>query len=463
MSWLNSIIEVTATLIEMTVIFSAVNKVSDHDGSMIQKPSLWRIICSVLLLTCTVSILNHFHIFSFLTIFVSVSLTFILAKFITKKLFLLCGLITIICYLGIHAIDYIVLFVLGTIVEAPVKDYFSFSSLMNPGPVRNCYLLIDKTMDVLLYLLLRKHIGKLKKLGSRACAFILTISTAAYMMMTIMLSLIFDNSLMAMQLAVIAAWIFMILCVFMTTGILLISSNYRKEKEAYHLLQLTNSMMEQNYRALHSFQNESAKRNHDVNHHLQTLRELAVQNRSGQIKEYVEALLQVPYAEAVLCHSGNDVIDAIINSKLAEAEHLHIQFDYQINFSLPTNIKPVDICAIVANQIDNAFDACSLIENGSKRCVQVHIWQESGNIAMFQVKNSVRGNPFENNQNLTSTKMDTSRPHGLGIKSIRDTAAKYNGMLESSYQDGMFVSTAFLNFEVLPFEQANSAILDGGE
>lgn len=463
MNWLNPTIEVIATITEMAVIFSAISMLSDDGNPVKRNVAFWRFGGSILFLTLTISILNRFQIFSFLTILISVFLTLILSKIITKQPFIICGLITIICYLAVHAVDYIVLFALGTIVEAPVQDYFSFSSLMNPGPIRICYLLIDKGVDVLLYLLLHKHIGKLKDLGRRSCIFILMVSVATYAMMTVMLSLIFENSLVAMQLAVIVAWVFMILCVFMTTGIFLISSNYQKEKEAYRLLRLINSMMEQNYRNLHSFQNESAKRNHDVNHHLKALRELAVQDKSQQIKEYVDDLLKVSYAEAVLCHSGNDVIDAIINSKLEEAEQMHIRFDYQVNFSLKTDIKPVDICAILANQIDNAFDACALIEDKAEREVQVHVWQESGNIAMFQVKNRVIRDPFENNQNLRSTKTDNSRPHGLGIKSIQDTAKKYNGMLQNTYQDGEFISTAFLNFKVLPFSQKNKNILDKGE
>lgn len=463
MNWLNPTIEMIATITEMTVIFLAISKLSDDDNPVKRSTAFCRFGGSILLLIVSISIMNHFHIFSFLTILISVSLTFILSKIITKQSFVICGLITIICYLAVHAIDYIVLFALGAIVEAPIDDYFSFSSLMNPGPIRIYYLIIDKGMDGLLYLLLRRHIGKLKGLGRRACIFILTVSVAAYMMMTAMLSLIFENSLMAMQMAVIVAWVFMILCVFMVTGILLISSNYQKEKEAYHLLQLTNSMMEQNYRNLHSFQNESAKRNHDVNHHLKALRELAAQGKLPQIKEYVDDLLKVSYEEIMLCHSGNDVIDAIINSKLAEAEQMHINFDYQVNFSLKTDIKPVDICAILANQIDNAFEACALMEDKAERDVQVHVWQESGNIAMFQVKNRVSCNPFENNQDLRYTKTDNSRPHGLGIKSIQDTAKKYNGMLQNTYQDGVFISTAFMNFKVLPFSQNDKNILDEGE
>lgn len=463
MNWLNPIVEAAATLTETTVIFSAVSKISDNDRPVKRISPFFFVACSALLLSFLVSILNRFQIFSFLTILISISLTLILSKAITKQPFLICGLITIICYLTIHAIDYVILFVLGTIVEAPIEDYFSFSFLTVPGPVRICFLLIDKSIDVLLYFLLRHHIGKLKGLGRRACIFILTVSVATYAMMTVMLSLIFENSLMAMQLAVIVAWVFMILCVFMTAGILLISSNYQKEKEAYHLLQLTNSMMEQNYRNLHSLQNESAKRNHDVNHHLKTVRELAVQGKSDQIKEYADALLKMSYAKIVLCHSGNDVIDAIINSKLAEAGQMHIRFDYQVNFSLKTDIKPVDICAILANQIDNAFDACALIEDKGKRNVQVHVWQESGNIAMFQVKNSVSCDPFENNRDLRSTKSDKSRPHGLGIKSIQDTVKKYNGMLQSTYQGEVFISTAFLNFKVLPFSQKDKNVLDEGE
>lgn len=82
-------------------------------------------------------------------------------------------------------------------------------------------------------------------------------------------------------------------------------------------------------------------------------------------------------------------------------------------------MEPVDICAILANQIDNAFEACQRIAEETERIVSVHIWCQTESIVFFQASNRVLNNPFESNPELKSAKQDHLRPHGLGIKSIK--------------------------------------------
>jgi sensor histidine kinase regulating citrate/malate metabolism len=115
-------------------------------------------------------------------------------------------------------------------------------------------------------------------------------------------------------------------------------------------------------------------------------------------------------------------------------------------------MEPVDICAILANQLDNAFEACQLIPEVSERIVTVHIWHQTERIVLFQVRNRVICDPFADNPELRSTKQDHSRPHGFGIKSIQETTAKYQGLLENTFQDGYFVSTVLLNCRPLENE-----------
>ena len=112
------------------------------------------------------------------------------------------------------------------------------------------------------------------------------------------------------------------------------------------------------------------------------------------------------------------------------------------------NIDPVDICGALANQIDNAFDACRNMPVSDFRDVKVTIKQVE-NFVFFRVENTVDCNPFENNQSLISTKADMSMRHGLGLKNIRDIADKYNGFLRNEYKDGFFISVVSLCYEPL--------------
>ncbi len=224
----------------------------------------------------------------------------------------------------------------------------------------------------------------------------------------------------------------------------LLFSTYRREKRTNELLHTTNSMMAENYQRLYEDQQLRARQLHDFNHHLKALRSLSAQGKGEEAAEYVDSLLSASYREMDLSHSGNNVVDAIINCKAAEARAEHIDFCYTIETAVPSAIDPADLCAVLANQLDNAIDACKLIPDQQERKIEVHIWQQTEKLFFFQVVNTVSGDPFRADGRLVSTKRDTTRPHGLGIRSIRDTAEKYQGTLKNAYENGRFISTVFL-------------------
>lgn len=117
----------------------------------------------------------------------------------------------------------------------------------------------------------------------------------------------------------------------------------------------------------------------------------------------MDSLLKTSYHQATQCHSGNDIVDAIINSKLAEAQVKNIQFTYMANLHIPVKIDPVDLCGVLANQLENAFEACIQISDPAKRIVHAEIKQVQS-FVILRVENTVLSDPFADNPNLYSTK-----------------------------------------------------------
>lgn len=142
-----------------------------------------------------------------------------------------------------------------------------------------------------------------------------------------------------------------------------------------------------------------------------------------------------------LCHSGCDVIDAIINCKVSEATAGHIAFTYKVQLPEPIHVSSVDICAVLSNQIDNALEACANIPNQQERFVQVTLWQKE-TFLFFKVINSVLVNPFIAGNTLISKKKESG--HGLGLINIRDTVEKYNGTLDNQFSGNQFISIAMM-------------------
>lgn len=445
MNWFQFGVETAATVVESSAVVLVVTTVSGSRFCGYARNIRAAIAASIL--TAFIAILNLVHVFSFLTIFISI-FTAVIATRITCDGSLAFSLFSVmLSYLVVFAVDYICMFSLGILLETPISSGYTFSAFLEFGLVRCTYLIVDKGIDMLLYFLLKKHLPKLRNISGQYVTALITILFLSHCIMAILLYLILCNSMAAMQLAVIASYIFIAISICVLLYVMVLNSKYQQEKARNEQLSTCNSMMEYNYQHLHQNQRETARLIHDFNHHMGVLLELSRQQDTSKMKEYIDGLMETHYKELPMCKSGNDVINAIINYKVTEAREHHIRFRYNVNTDVPSSFLPVDLCAILANQIDNAFDACKQIENLSQRVTEVHIWQNSDNLFLFQVINSVESNPLAQNPNLRTTKSDHSRPHGLGIESIRTAAEKYGGTLENCFEDGMFYSTVFLNLE----------------
>jgi len=443
MDWFyNTFVELTATQVENMVALGTVTAAAGR------KYRGWKHIALLLALsgcsTIIIAVMNRLSAFSFATPLVAMAFVSFVSSQITSGGSLLVRCTSgFLAYIVIQSVDYILFVLMGQCVNVP-QDVFTV--LMTPGPLRACYLFLDKLSDVILYCFLRKKVGKLSALTKKMQFELLGLSLSSYAFMQYLFGTIMTADLVVMQLGVVFSWLF-VLC-FIAAMLALFNSLTKAEhdRQAKHLLQSENALMEENYRQLHKTQQAHARQLHDFKHHLLAIKGLASAGKQSDIGGYVDKLLETSYQEAAVCHSGNDTIDAIINCKAAEAGQENISFTFTANFPVRTNIEPTDLCGVLANQIDNALEACRELPDSGPRGVAVEVYQNE-NFAFFRVENTVEGDPFENNPRLLSTKKDASQLHGLGLKNIREIAEKYDGSLRNEYRNGRFLSVASLSFE----------------
>ena len=148
-------------------------------------------------------------------------------------------------------------------------------------------------------------------------------------------------------------------------------------------------------------------------------------------------------------------MDAIINSKLSEAQAKGIQFTFMANLHIPIQIDPVDLCGVLANQLENAFEACMQIPDPAGRIVHAEVKQVQS-FVILRVENTVLSDPFANNPDLHTTKSDSSIPHGYGLLNIRSIAQKYEGVLHTEFSNNRFISVVSLSD--LPFDTNNPTV-----
>ena len=138
------------------------------------------------------------------------------------------------------------------------------------------------------------------------------------------------------------------------------------------------------------------------------------------LADYTATVNQV----TLVIQSGNILLDFLLSEKLFQAKTENIQFETLIQKSNYSFISDMDLCIVLGNLLDNAFENCTAKER--EVCLEMSVMNQYLRIV---VRNKTAGFVLVNNPELKSTKNNKAF-HGYGIKSIRSIVEKYDGYLE---------------------------------
>lgn len=175
---------------------------------------------------------------------------------------------------------------------------------------------------------------------------------------------------------------------------------------------------------------------HDAKKHLSAISEV---NNNPIISDYIDDMTQALKIHSKTSHSGNHILDVILNKYDTECELKNIKFSYDVRLCNLDFIENYDLVTILGNLLDNAVRAAENTENAF-----ISLYTHYTNTyAVLEISNKCSTAPIFSNKELLTTKKN-KRQHGLGIKSIKRTLKKYNGDLEWKYDDSDKVFTAIL-------------------
>lgn len=326
--------------------------------------------------------------------------------------------------------------------QNPTGMHYDLTVFHIPGHVAFWHRLLSVASSVLLFCSLRSCYPYLRLLGRGRLLLVLGISGAADAILFVLQSLLASDSLLFLQRTVILLGLLVLLLAFFCFLLIAWSAQYRHTADEQGLWNYTNQLLADNYRRLSSNQKATARQVHDFTNHLLTLQEL-LSDDAPLAKEYIRGLLDAASEQTVSCQSGSEVIDAIINCKQAEARALSIQFTYIIQLPASFSIPAIDLCAVLANLLDNAIEACRKLPETKERFIHISIGYKY-NFIFFRVENSVEENPLGTGRTPVTTKKDRTRPHGLGLKNVLDTVRRYSGALEQECKEHRFSSVAMM-------------------
>lgn len=179
---------------------------------------------------------------------------------------------------------------------------------------------------------------------------------------------------------------------------------------------------------------------HDLKNHMTTLHYLLQDNQIEKALQYTGSFSEEVDKINFLVETGNSVIDAIINAKIANCKAKNFKVITNINCDL-CNVDSLDTSTIISNLFDNAIEAC---EKNEQNIIFFSI-DKKKDYTVIEMKNPINESVLNTNPNLNTSKKD-KECHGFGTKNILKVAKKHAGLVDYYEESDMFICNVMLKF-----------------
>lgn len=192
------------------------------------------------------------------------------------------------------------------------------------------------------------------------------------------------------------------------------------------------------YEAMEQQHFEIRRLKHDMANHIQILLSLPAEKR----EEYIHALSTNPAITQTLHYCGDTTVNAVLSVKESLMRRYEIQMQWNIVIPEELPFDKTDLCALFANALDNAIEACMRLEKKQRKI----LLESKAQKGLFCLRIT---NPFAPTQDFppydpsksvrfpSSSKHDAQK-HGLGFQSMHEIVTRYQGALTWKAANGNF-------------------------
>lgn len=244
-------------------------------------------------------------------------------------------------------------------------------------------------------------------------------------------------------------WIIFSVLILVAVLFFYLSRQYEMEKKIACLEIEKNALLTRDYQMLKNTYAANARLFHDFHNHIEALYRYLEKDRTAEAVQYLESLRSPIEAVTQPVWVGDEAVDYLINSKRTLALSREIQVKCNIEFPQHTNIRSVDLVAILGNLLDNALEAVEGTE-GDLRFIHLTV-RRIHEMLIIKLENGCKTAPVMAEGELKTTKQDTGL-HGWGLQSVRATAERYDGAVETEYGNNRFCTVVTLSYEPIKAE-----------
>lgn len=183
---------------------------------------------------------------------------------------------------------------------------------------------------------------------------------------------------------------------------------------------------------------------HDMNNNLAVVSSLMKKGDYREAEQYINELHGRLASFSPRIVTGDDMLDALICSKLTDIESKGISFTVNGVIEGGLGWKPIDICAVFANMIDNAAEACERMTYGARYIDLSFRKTEHQRIITLRNSTAEKVDCSRLGDGTHYTSKADSGSHGFGVKNIKDTLNKNGAMMQLCCSENEFMTTIIL-------------------
>lgn len=172
----------------------------------------------------------------------------------------------------------------------------------------------------------------------------------------------------------------------------------------------------------------SRKFRHDFNRHIEVLSDLAERKNYEELRNYIHKMAEAKES-AYYITTGSMVADAIINRYYVKCRESGIGLKCSGSFPDSMQIEATDLCVILSNGLENAWEAACQCRSG--REIQVSIGNRK-NLIFITIRNPSSTPQVIEGDIIRTSKSDREN-HGLGTGNMQEAARRSGGHIKWRY------------------------------
>ena len=185
---------------------------------------------------------------------------------------------------------------------------------------------------------------------------------------------------------------------------------------------------------LKTTQEQAVLYRHDMRHHLSLIKEYLADGEIQKAEKYLTQTQADINAITPVNHCKNDTANLILSSFAGKGKEKGVALLIDVNLPEHLPIPDTELCALLANGLENAIDAASKVEDLLHRKVSLNLRIKENRLLLY-IENNYTGIVVLEN----GLPVSNCEGHGFGTKSMAAIAAKRKGYCSCEADGNTFI------------------------